>query len=372
MVSAKKKYYYDHAATSPITTESLKQLYQYFQDYSYNSGTVYENGLISKKALEQTRLKFKNLLGSKQHELIFTSGGTESNNLGIHSLSSSIKDPGICWYSKTAHPSLVKPALNLVNKGWSLHSLPILSSGHLDLEACVNLPTPDIVVIEWVNSEVGFIQDIQGLQKLMQKKNTESMLMLDAVQGLGKIDLPNLNSISAISFSGHKLGAPVGIGALFIKNIQKQKALQLGGDQEFGIRSGTVSVPLALSFLDALSTQSQHKGFRELNFSNLNIKSIREVDKNYSPYIYLIDTSPVEGEVLLHNLENENILVGLGSACSASKKKMSLCHQSLGFTETQSRCTIRLSFMPDSNLDEAQRVLEKINETVQNLIKYFK
>lgn len=343
---------------------------EHLQEFSFNPSTVYEPGLKCKKALEQSRHFFANLLNISTTQLFFTSGGTEGNNTAIHCFSQSEKQSKVCWYSQTAHPSLIEPILDLKHKGFQIYPLPISDhAATIDVKSLQQLPAPSIVACEWVNSESGLIQPIESLAKILKGLHPNSKLIVDGVQGFGKLPIPSLNQIDAFIASGHKIGAPIGIGLLYIKH-NKTTPLLLGGGQENGWRSGTTNVPTVMSFIKAYENISS-LGPPSPKFKLDPLKALRSSQSNYSPYLWLIDSSPVDGEVLLHQLEAKNIFIGLGSACRSSRKKASATHLAMGLSETQSRQTVRISFCPGVNETELKKCVDIIHTTLEASKKYF-
>lgn len=363
--------YLDHAATSPMNPILVEKLRDYLLEYPYNTGTVYEWGLTSKRILEETRELLKQKLKWKG-ELIFTSGGTEGNNLAVRALTEN-KINGIVWGSQTAHASLTGPLDHLVEQGWEYHPLPLSPGGIVNLEKLKELPRPDLVALEWVNSEVGFIQPIEAVGSWLKREAPQAKLLVDSVQGIGKLALPNWSDVDAFVISGHKFGAPVGVGALALKEPKHRHPLQFGGGQEYGWRSGTVATANILCLRDALleaySDLEQDTSFAEFDFSKY---FYREPGVHYSPFIGLLKTDPVDGEILLHQLESKGIAVGLGSACQAYKKKPSKTLQLLGFKDQSARKTLRLSWVPRTHSQELLNALELYSELHSESCKYFK
>ena len=351
--------YLDHAATSPCPSHLLDQFISYQRDIPWNSETVYEFGLQTKRRLEDARHGIATLLGVRSEQVVFTSGGTEGNNFAAHVLGRQSK-PGIIWASKTTHPSQGENHLRLVNMGWTLVELPTLKTGAIDTEQLDSLPKPDLISTEWVNSEVGFIQDIEALIRL--KKKHGALLWVDGVQGLGKCPLPPLSAVDAFVFSGHKLGTPIGVGGLVLGESLKKHPFFLGGGQENGWRSGTVSVPLILTLWQALREALSASIPKNLEFCS-ELMTHRHQEQRYSPYIMMLNVAPVDGEILLHQLAAESIMVGLGSACRASRKKASAVHKAMGLNDQQSRQTLRISFCsrtPESELTLARERIETL------------
>lgn len=363
--------YLDHAATSPMNPILVEKLREYLLEYPYNTGTVYEWGLKAKRVLEETRELLKQKLKWKG-ELVFTSGGTESNNLAVKALTQN-QSQGVVWGSQTAHASLTGPVAHLMECGWDYHPLPLAQGGIVDLEKLGELPKPDLVAIEWVNSDVGFIQPIEALGRWLKTEMPQSRLLVDSVQGIGKLPCPDWSNIDAFVISGHKFGAPVGVGALALKEPKNMHPLQFGGGQEYGWRSGTVATANILCLRDALleayEDRKQDMGFADFNPSEF---FYRESSIEYSPFIGLLKTEPVDGEILLHQLESKGIAVGLGSACQAYKKKPSKTLGLLGFKDQNARKTLRLSWSPKTHVQELLNALELYRELHSESCKYFK
>jgi len=360
--------YLDHAATSPMSSKLASSLMRYHLDYPYNSETVYEWGLAARRVLEEARAEIKVSL-KWQHELVFTSGGTESNNLALKVYAA--ETTGVIWYSQTAHPSLTNPIKSLASQGWTLVPLPLSKGGVIDLEKAIDLPSPTIVAMEWVNSEVGFIQPVETFSAWLKQTHVNAKFIIDAVQGVGKLPCLNPKNIDALVFSGHKFGAPIGVGALAFKAPKRQTPLQYGGGQESGWRSGTVAIANILCLRDALVDAYQAIE-KKSNVTELSSDLFYRVEGvAYSPYIAMLNTAPVDGEVLLHQLEARAIAVGLGSACQASKKKPSQTLQLLGFQADQARKTLRMSWTPQTSPDKVQHALEIYRELHLKSIRYY-
>jgi cysteine desulfurase len=353
---------------NPILVEKFRD---YLLEYPYNAGTVYEWGLKSKRILEETREEIKKKLKWKG-ELVFTSGGTEGNNLAIKALTEN-RSHGVVWYSQTAHASLTAPVDHLMERGWEAHPLPLRKGGIVDIDQLVDLPKPDLVAIEWVNSEVGFIQPIESLGSWLKKEVPLAKLVVDSVQGIGKLPCPDWTHVDAFVISGHKFGAPVGVGALALKEPKNMHPLQFGGGQEYGWRSGTVATANILCLRDALF-EAYDNLKQDFGFSDFDGEAyfMRELGVDYSPFIGLLKTDPVDGEILLHQLEAKGIAVGLGSACQAYKKKPSKTLQLLGFKGSAARKTLRLSWTPQTHLQELENALELYRDLHLESCKYFK
>jgi len=259
----------------------------------------------------------------------------------------------------------------LKEKGWTVVDLPTLSSGVVDTSALGDLPDPDILALEWVNSEVGFIQDLESLIALAKGRKGKTRIWVDGVQGYGKLPCPPLKDIDVFVFSGHKLGAPVGIGGMVVSPGLKKKPLLLGGGQQEAWRSGTTPIPLILALHQVVRSLPPLKEWKELPWPP-GLRRYREEGTSYSPFIHLVDTSPVDGEILLHQLMAEGIVVGLGSACRASKKQASPAHKALGLGDQQSRQTLRISTSPWSDPQAVEFALGRLQALIEESRRFYR
>lgn len=364
MAPARVEIYLDHAATSPPTGEVSGAWSRYFSEHAINPSTVYEAGQEAKATLEKCRSEIASKFSAPSEDLLFTSGGTEGNQIAGWCIEA--RDAGTLWLSTTAHPSQRERAVWLKEQGWTVVSLPAGSNGSIDVSAYEDLPVPQAIAVEWVNSEAGFVQDLEALVEFKRQRAPGAFLWVDGVQGVGKLPPPSLKGIDAFVFSGHKMGAPVGIGGIFLPN---GRPLFLGGGQERGLRSGTVSVPLVLCLKDAFSRcEAARLGWEEPLWPDLP----RHREGAHSPFIHLVDTSPVDGEILVHQLSAEGICIGLGSACRASRKKPSLTHEAMGLTVEKSRQTLRVSFHPAMDVTQAEQGLKRLAELWQQSRRYYR
>lgn len=371
--------YLDHAATSPPPAEITESLARHLKALPWNASAIYEQGLLAREALDRARKDFAEAMRAGSGSVIFTSGGTESNNLAVRAAASgrpaASNMPAVAWISPTVHPSLAEPVRALSASGWTVVEMPVLPGGHCDTDSLGKLPAPRMAAFEWVNSEIGFVQPVEEISAVLRRLHPDCLFLVDGAQGFGKLPAFDLSLIDAFSISGHKLGAPVGVGALFLGPRMPRTPLLLGGGQEDGMRSGTVSVPLVLSFRDALRRAA---GKRPPDFGKIvgmgggkAPSPIRRREAGYSPYIWVLDTSPVDGEVLLHHLEKDGVIVGLGSACRAGKRGISAAHRAIGMSEEASRRTLRLSFAPGEDEDSLRRAWDIICRRWYELSVFF-
>jgi cysteine desulfurase len=379
--------YLDNAATTPMDPEIIALLQDYMRDQFANSGSVYGIGLDAKNKIEEATETISAALGiPSSHNLIFTSGGTESNNLFIKGLCSPDKKTA---YSGLEHPSIVETLESFkIFKNEPLSLLEFCKEGRLDLSCLPLLKEKRIrlLCLSHVNNELGTINDPAPLIAKLKKDAPQTRLFLDGMQAIGKIkiDKSMWPGLSGYSLSAHKFHGPKGIGLLVYDSKLTLNPQLHGGKQQFGVRAGTLPVPLIMAFARIvelatarLQETERHliklhaylvEGLKKINFKVLINSSS---DDFQCPSIVNISLPPVEGEVMLHHLEKQEIYVGMGSACSANSKEPSKILMGIGLTEEQARCSLRISFSRNNNFDEIDKFLQALKSSYQVLLSTF-
>jgi cysteine desulfurase len=379
--------YLDNAATTPMDPEIIALLQDYMRDQFANSGSVYGIGLDAKNKIEEATETISAALGiPSSHNLIFTSGGTESNNLFIKGLCSPDKKTA---YSGLEHPSIVETLESFkIFKNEPLSLLEFCKEGRLDLSCLPLLKEKRIrlLCLSHVNNELGTINDPVALISKLKKDAPQTRLFLDGMQAIGKIkiDKSMWPGLSGYSLSAHKVHGPKGIGLLVYDSKLTLNPQLHGGKQQFGVRAGTLPVPLIMAFARIvelatarLQETERHliklhaylvEGLKKINFKVLINSSS---DDFQCPSIVNISLPPVEGEVMLHHLEKQEIYVGMGSACSANSKEPSKILMGIGLTEEQARCSLRISFSRNNNFDEIDKFLQVLKSSYQVLLSTF-
>lgn len=383
--------YLDNAATTlmdprviDVMTESLRR------DFA-NPGTVYRIGLDAKSRIEKAREEIAEMLRvPSNYRIVFTSGGSESNNLFIKGSCSPDK--------KTAHLGLEHPSITETLD----YLKPLVcphKEGRLDLD-CIPVLKENrvrLLCLSHVNHEIGSVND--PCEILRAVADYPLRLFVDGVQAVGKLIVsPNQwrgvasGAVAGYSISGHKIHGPKGI-ALLIYDAKVDLVPQIhGGKQQYGVRSGTLATPLILGFAEAVKlavgqveeTQTHLRklrnrlidGLRDLasRSSNLNIRFNSPVvdDPNLqSPAIVNFSFFPVEGEVVLHHLEERDIYVGLGSACSAHSKQPSRILTGIGLSKEEARCSLRISFSRQNTVEEVDVFLKEFSRAYELLYPTF-
>ena len=380
--------YLDNAATTSMDPEIITSLKDYMRVQFANSGTVYGIGIDAKKKIEEAKENITFALGiPSSHNLVFTSCGTESNNLFIKGLCSPDKKTA---YLGLEHPSITETLLSFKNFGNEpLSLLKFNRQGQLDLSCLPLLKEKKIrlLCLSHVNNELGTINDPVSLIDAMKKESPKTRLFLDGIQAIGKIKLNKSmwSGLAGYSLSAHKFHGPKGIGLLvYDSNLNLAPQLH-GGKQQFGVRAGTLPVPLIMAFAQAVElaiarqqkTQEHFKKLQEHLIGGLNKLEIpilynSSCGEFQSPAIINFSFPPVEAEVMVHHLERKNIFVGMGSACSANSKEPSKILMGIGLTEEQARCSLRVSFSQTNTIIEIEKFLHAFAEAYQILLPTFK
>lgn len=384
--------YLDNAATTPMSDNVVERVHEAMRVYFANSGTPYRIGLDAKRIIENSTETIANCLQlPSTHRIIFTSGGTESNNLFIK---------GLCFPDKKTacmgleHPSVTESLGFLSQFGNEPFSLlAYQKQGQLDLDCISKLNERGVklLCLSHVNNELGTVNDPLKIIFSLAKESRQTKLFLDGVQAMGKVKLMGemWKGLAGYSISGHKIHGPKGIGLLVYDSKLELKPQMHGGKQQYGVRSGTLPLPLIMGLETAIKQAVVHsddtqqqlsrlshylvQGLMDLQerLPGLNIRFNSSIDGVCSSGIVNFSFPPVEGEVVLHHLEAKDIFVGLGSACSAQSKEPSKILMGIGLTEEQARCSLRLSFSKNNTTQEIDKFLEAFGETYQSLYPTF-
>ena len=377
-----KLYYLDNAATTKPFEESVEIFEESLRDF-YNPSAGYKQAIQVKKKLENARTEMCALLGGKNGKFIFTSSATESNNTvfnGIH-----LRPGQVVLISKAEHPAVYEAAHRLEKKGVVVKDLPLKKTGQVDFEKFKDLMTKDVALVSviHVSNETGFINDIKKLVTYAKMVNPKVVFHSDGVQAFGKIKV-NLNSLGVdlYTVSGHKVYAPRGIAGLWIKNNIFVDSLIVGGGQEFGLRSSTENVFGALAFVNSAKIASRDIDIKNAiilekrnklinNLKNSEISCVFGVNESVeqSPYILSIFFRRIKGEVLIHSLEDDGILVSTGSACS-SKKAGNRTLEAMGKHLDEVVGSVRISFSPYEEFDEeyvANSIIKNVSRFLKNV-----
>lgn len=368
--------YLDNAGTTKMFEECLEIHKKYSCEEFFNPSALSMESLKVSKLIASAEQYFLKRLDAKEGNVLFTGCATESNNLAIKG---SLRNGD--WeyvFSAGEHPSVYNVAKKLEMDGHKVHIVPLNEKGQVDLaklESVLSNKTRFISVMH-VSNETGAINDLEKISKLKDKICPRAILHVDGVQGFMKIPFSmRKTSIDLYSFSAHKIHGPKGVAGLYVKNKNTLKELCQGGGQQYGLRSGTENVSGIMQFQKAVEMTDVAKNFE--NVSNLKStfnhilsqeNGIRVLNFGGSPYIESLIFEGVKGETMLHALDENGVIVGLGSACS-SKKAGNRILDEIGVSKDDIISSVRISFNAYQGETEIVKAAEIIIKTYEDIKK---
>lgn len=371
-----KNIYLDNAATTKPTEAVIQAMHEVLTTDFYNPSSLYNKGIAVEKKINAVRNLIATEINGDEKGVFFTSCGTEASNMIIKGVVErrAYKSPKIVT-TAIEHPSVLDVFKFYEEHGIDVVTLPVDKKGYVDqdnLEAEVDENTI-IVSIIGINNEIGVIQDLENLGKIIKKNNRKCFFHVDYVQGFMKkpIDVKQAQ-IDGVTLSAHKIGGPKGCGVAYINPQFQLKPLLHGGGQEFGQRSGTENVPGIMGFgaaVEGYNTAANYECVATLRKTLLHELSEKMdtyfVNAMESPYILSLSFPGIRGEVLLHSLEAAGIYVSTGSACSIHKKEKQHVLKAIGLPVENIEGTIRISFSPENNPADMSDVAKAIAEGVE-------
>ena len=341
----------DNAGTTKMFEECVDIHKKFSCEEFFNPSALSTESLNCAKLIAEAEKYILKRLDAAEGNVLFTGCATESNNLAIKGSLRSGRYEYV--FSAGEHPSVYNVAKKLEADGYIVHIVPLANDGKVDLQKLENVLNQNtrLVSIMHVSNETGAINDLEKISKLKQKLCPKAILHVDGVQGFMKIPFSmRKTTIDLYSFSGHKIHGPKGIAGLYVKNKNALKQIFEGGGQQFGLRSGTENVSGIMQLKKAIELLDEKKNFehvsklKDLFNKNLSIyNGIKILNFEGSPYIESIIFSGVKGETMLHALDSEGVIVGLGSACS-SKKAGNRILEELKVAHDDIASSVRISF----------------------------
>jgi len=352
-----------------------------------NASSVHSFGQEARAAVDRARRQVAALIGARQNEMVFVSGGTEANNLAIRGLCEAPnQQSGHIITSAIEHPSVRAVCDELEKRGWEVTRLPVYDNGIVRVEdARVALqPNTTLITVMFANNEIGTLQPIRELGILVREQREAGRRNLwlhsDAVQAGGRVSLDvDALGVDLLTLSGHKLYAPKGVGALYVRRGVRLQSQSLGGHQERERRGGTENVPGIVAFGEAaqlaqteLNERSAHDKYLRDRFEVQVLRRIEEVVLNGEPgqrlnHLSNLSFRFIEGEGLLINLDLQGIAVSTGSACSSGTLEPSPVIRALGRSDELARGSLRFSFGKDNTDEEVDRTIEVLVSAVARL-----
>lgn len=399
--------YLDYSATTPLDPAVLKKMQPYFSRQFANPASVHTPGQAALKAVDDARYTIADLLGVKGSELIFTSGATEANNLCLKGMAQvhekNLKNLHLIT-TKIEHDSILEPCHALEERGLRITYLPVDDQGLVNPQAVIEAITPQtfLVSIGYVNSEIGTVQPVKKIGRLISKHNERRYkdwlntsprkrgvkprkvyFHTDATQAAQFFDCrPDALHIDALSLSGHKIYGPKGIGLLYLRTDTPCEAIQQGGHQERNMRSGTVNVPGVIGLAEAcrLAAKDHEKNLRASSVLRDRLaQGIKKVCLDAIINTPLPQAGPshlnisfpgIEGDALLMALDEKGVAVSTGSACASGDIDASHVLTAMGRTEELSRSAIRFTIGKYTTGAEIKKVVAVLPKILQALKKY--
>ena len=378
--------YFDNSATTRCYPEVAEIVVKTMTEDFGNPSAKHIKGVEAEKYVREAAQTLAKILKVNEKEIIFTSGGTESNNLALFGGADANKRSGNHIITTSVeHAAVGQPAERLEQMGYEVTIVPVDHRGVVQLEALEKALRPDTILVStmYVNNEVGAVMPVEEIAKLVHEKSPKALYHVDAIQAFGKYRIyPKKAGIDMLSVSSHKIHGPKGVGFLYINEKARIQPQILGGGQQAGMRSGTDNVPgiaglgvAAKMVYTDFDKKIEHmyqlkerlaEGFLKLPDVRLNGMEIREG----APQILSASFLGVRSEVLLHTLEEKGIYVSAGSACSSHKRKAAGTLSAMGMEAAQRESTLRFSFSEENTFEEVDYALEVIGQVLPMLRRY--
>ena len=374
--------YFDNAATTRVYPEVKDIMIKIMEEDYGNPSSLHMKGVIAEKYIREATEIIAKTLKVESSEIFFTSGGTESNNLALIGTAMAHKRKGKHIISSAIeHASVISTLEFLKEQGFEVTFIGVDEKGIINLSELEAAIRNDTIIVScmYVNNEIGAVQPLNEISKIVRRKNPEIIIHTDAVQAYGKIPVfPKKMDIDLMSLSGHKIHGPKGSGALYIKNKTLIKPIIYGGGQQKNIRSGTENVPAIAGMGVAAKKTFENFDEKIENIRNIKdyfIKKVTELPEVYdnsreAPHIASVSFTGVRSEVMLHALEDKGIYVSSGSACSSNKKTISGVLTSIGLPEERLESTLRFSFGEDNTIEQADYAFDVISKLLPMLRRY--
>ena len=374
--------YLDNSATTKVDPDVAELIQKVMTEDYGNPASLHRKGFEAEQHIRKAKKTLSDILKCKESELIFTSGGTESDNLAlIGSYFANMRSGNHVVTTRIEHPAVLRTVEYLGTIGAKVDFIDVDSKGHIDtdqLEDAVGDKTA-IVSVMHVNNEIGALQPVSDIGRMVHEKNPKCVFHVDDVQGFGKLSLiPKDSNIDLLSVSAHKLHGPKGVGLLFRSEKVKLSPLMHGGGHQGGYRSGTENVPGVAGF--ALAASKLYEDLegsyeRMTKLKKIFMEGLSETDGvvlngGDVPYIISLSIRDVRAEVLLHALEEKGVYISSGSACSSNKVRASETLKAMCAETWQLDSTVRISLSSHTTEDEIRYASDQLRTLIPQLRKF--
>lgn len=380
--------YFDNSATTRCSKGVCDVMMKVFLEDYGNPSSLHLKGLEAEQRIRTAREQIARTLRVEPKELIFTSGGTESDNLALMGTAMANKRRGRHLITtKIEHAAVLRTMQHLEEEGFEVTYLSVDKEGRIDMGELRDAIRPDTILVSimYVNNEIGTIEPIEEASRIIKEANPNTLFHVDAIQAYGKLRIfPQRLGIDLMSVSGHKIHGPKGVGFLYVKEKTKISPILFGGGHQHGMRSGTENVPgiaglgqAALESYTDFEEKAAHlaslrdaltEGLAECEWAHVNGPT---EDRSYAaPHIVSVSFDRVRSEVLLHALEEKGIFVSAGSACSSNKPAISETLKNIGVKKEYLDSTIRFSFSVENTKEEVAYALSVLKDLVPMLSRF--
>ena len=382
----RKEVYLDNSATTRCSERAKDLMVKLLMEDDGNPSSLHMKGVEAENYIKEAKRQIAKTLKVEEKEILFTSGGTESNNTALIGAAIANKRAGNHIITTSIeHASVSAPMAYLEELGFRVTYLKVDHNGIISLEELADAVCEDTILVSlmMVNNEIGAVEPIEEAAKIIKAKNPDTLLHVDAIQAYGKYRIyPKKIGIDLLSVSGHKIHAPKGTGFLFMKDKTKVKPLIYGGGQQKGMRSGTENVPGVAALGEA--SAEIYENFEE-KIDHLYALKSRFIDgvsgiegvtvngktgRDSAPQIVSVSIDGVRSEVMLHTLEDRGIYVSAGSACSSNKPSVSHTLTSIGLKGNLLDSTIRFSFSVHTTEEEIDYAISVMSDVIPKLRRY--
>ena len=380
--------YLDNSATTRCFDEVAQLMHKIMcEDYG-NPSSMHHKGVEAEQYLRYARETLAKILKVNEKEILFTSGGTESDNIALIGTAMANHRRGRHLITTAIeHPAVLQTMAYLENQGFRVTYLPADREGRISLKDLERAIRPDTILVSIMhtNNEIGSIQPIAEAGELIKRMNPHTLFHVDAVQGFGKFRIyPYKMHVDMLSVSAHKIHGPKGVGFLYIREGAKVNPIIYGGGQQRGMRSGTENVPGIAGLAKAAEmvyANLDEDMDRMYELRDMFIRGVRNIDnvrvngcagREGAAHIVSLSIRGVRSEVLLHALEERGIYVSAGSACAAKKQQISATLKAIGVEKDMLDSTIRFSISVFTTEEEIQYTIQALSEVVPMLRRYTK
>ncbi|MGN0299472.1 MAG: cysteine desulfurase family protein [Lachnospiraceae bacterium] len=378
--------YMDNSATTRVCESAQKKMIEVMQEEYGNPSSMHTKGVMAERYVKEAKKQIADTLKVQEKEIIFTSGGTESNNLAIIGTVMANRRAGNHIITTAIeHASVSNTVSFLEEQGFRVTRLSVDKDGLISLEELAKAVCEETILVSimYVNNEIGAVEPIEEAVKVVKQKNPRTYVHVDAIQAYGKYVIrPKKIGIDMLSVSGHKIHGPKGSGFLYVNEKVKMKPIIFGGGQQKNMRSGTENVPGIVGLGQAAFEIYQNHSEKIVKLRALKdafVQGIAQIEgtqingrtgEDSAPHIVSVSFAGVRSEVLLHTLEERGIYVSAGSACATNKPSVSNTLKSIGLQKEYLDSTLRFSFGEYNTLEEVNYTLEVLAQVLPMLRRF--